>query len=631
MQYVNVAVNTKTQKIDQVFTYSIPASLLVNIKVGILVEVPFRNRKLEGVIVAIKQFSSLAIRSKLKPINKIIDQNPVLDPTRLELANWMSNYYLAPIGETIFSMLPTTAKRIVPKDIIKLPPAIHNPRPKIYTLYDNFDNRISDYSKIIRKTIRKNKQVILVFPEIVGKHDIFKKIEGEFDINNIAYLHGNLTRTEHYQNWLDIRSGRKNIIIGSRSAIFAPTANLGLIIIDDSENFGHKEEQSPKYHSVTVAKKIAQISKAHLLLGSSFPSVENYYYEKTGKYHVLKKPVNSHQPTNISIIDSNNDRGIISWKMEQAIEKTLKNNGKVILFVNHRGEGSIYLCSDCGYIFSCPRCDTPLVPYAKSATNSKQQTTTLKCHKCNYQTDALLICPICKGSRFKTGGMGAGLVEKQVKKLFPNKRTLTIDKESVPTLSGWNSNRNIGVDIIIGTRKILDYSTIRADLVGIIGIDSALNTPDYKSNENTFLTLVELVHKANKEIVLQTFSPENAIITYFSGDQSNKFLAQELQKRKDNGYPPFGSLIKLVYQDRDEQKCQEQANKLVCFLKLQISNYKIQIELLGPSPCFIVKKRDKYRYQIILRGRQDQINSILKPLTRHLASWSIDVDPLNLL
>lgn len=622
MQYANVAVNTKTKKIDQVFTYSIPAKLLVDIKIGILVEVPFHNRKLEGVIVALKQYSNREIKYKLKPINKILDRNPVLDPIRLELATWMSNYYLAPIGEAIAAMLPAIAKRIIPKELIKLPITANTLKPHVYTLYDSIGSRILDYTKIIRRTIEKNKQVIMVFPEIAGKINLIRQLENDFGAKNISYLSGDLTITEKFQNWLDIRAGKKNIIIGSRAAIFAPASSLGLIIIDDPNNFGHKEEQSPKYHCVEVGKKLAKLSNAHLLLGSTYPTIDNCYFEGLKKYQVLKQSVANYQQSTINMIDSNKDKGIISWTLEQSIAENLKTNGKIILFVNHRGDGSVFSCNDCGYIFLCPHCNIPLAPFS----NNTVGVINLRCSKCGYKNDAPPSCPKCQGTILKTSGIGTRHVEKKINKLFPNAKTLIVEKNERPL----TTDDLRSADIIIGTKKLLDYPEVQADLVGVIGLDSALNIPDYNSNENTFLTLVELINRAKKQVILQTFLPDNEIIKYFADKQFSKFLTEELQRRKNNNYPPFASLIKLVYQNTDEAICVEETQKMAKTLSNQLPVESYQ--LIGPLPAYIYKKRDKYRYQIILKLKN--VNSVLKTELSKVSfpkGWTIDVDPLDLL
>lgn len=622
MQFAEVAVKTKVGKIDQTFSYSIPSSILAEVKKGILVEVPFHGRKLPGIVLDLKR--NVNLKYKLKPISKIVCPSPILDNSQSKLAKWISDYYLAPIGEVVFTMIPPIAHRLVKsigKILFKKAMAKLDGKKKIvYTLYDRISNRIKDYIKITKKALGQNKQVIILFPEINLSSDNLKSFFQVFSPAEITILHANLTRTQRYQAWLSIRTGKKKIIIGSRSAIFAPCSNLGLIIIDQPENFAYKGEQTPKYHSVTVAKKLSELTDASLVLGSSSPSLENFYWENRGKYQKVKSEKLKARSATMELVDMRQEKSIISWKLEQEIGDTLHKKNKVLLFVSKRGYASAFLCKDCGYTFRCPRCSNALTHHAINPPS-------LICHHCNFQSALPLTCPNCRGANLKSLGFGTEIIESKVKKLFPQAKIILIDKDTLTILNFKFQIKNY--DIVIATKSILQTSQ-SFDLTAVVSLDYMLNLPDIYSSENTYFTIVDLINITEKRLIIQTHQPDNNLFYLLANHRIDQFLKNELSHRKQYHYPPFGLLIKIISKSKDINQSKKELSRFSNLLNDRLHKEKLNVEMSQPAPSYLSKKRNKYYYQIIIKSKDSKIKKIIKNINIP-KNLIIDVDPISLL
>ncbi len=625
MQYASIVVNSKTKKINQKFTYLIKPEQLPFIKSGLLVEIPFGRKKIFGVIWDIKKHEKSDIKFKLKSISKIIDKKPVLNQHQKKIAEMISNYYLASLGEVVFFMIPPPAKRILSNmknsDFVlnqKNNYISNDKKPfknKIYTIYDRLENRIEQYLKLINKVVRKNNCVLILIPEILGNDPLINKIKSEFD--KVIVYDTNKTKTQRYQDWLDIRSGKYQIVIGTRSAIFLPITKLGLMIIDSPHHFAFKEERSPHYHCLKIVKWLSCLLKINLILGDSCPSVSDKFNINEKKYINLKSLASSTTNSNINInlIDSSKEKTIISWFLENEIRNNLKNKQKIILYVNRKGMSSNILCKNCKYEFKCLNCDLPLV---------KKNVSQFICYRCNQESSIPSTCPVCKGTSFISFGIGIDKVISEIKKLFPETQITKIEK---------NSQNVYDADIIVTTKKIFSYSSINADLIGIINIDNILNLPDYQSTENIYFTLTRLIQKCKKQLIVQTKNPDKEIYQYLINNNFNGFLKNELLLRKKYNYPPYSQLIKIIYQDKDNEICKKTIfniyNKILN-MKFEISN----LEIIRPVPCFIEKSRGKYRYQIIIKQQvtsnkqQEQLKQIIESLPQGV---SVDVDPISLL
>ncbi|OGD65548.1 primosomal protein N' [Candidatus Berkelbacteria bacterium RIFCSPHIGHO2_12_FULL_36_9] len=614
MQYAEVAVNTKTSLQRQSFTYSIKPEQLPYIQPGILVLVPFHNRHLKGIILSIKQSSSLDVKLKLKTINKILDTTPILNTNYIKLAKILSDYYLAPIGDVIFAMTPPLAHRLAAKTLTNTNDKIQTRTgaKNVYTLYGRFNNRIQIYIKLIKKNIYAGKHSLIILPNFSSIHKFVIIAENNFSKKDIAVLHAGLSITERYKSWQEIKNGNKKIVIGSRSSIFAPLPNLGLIIIDEPEDYGYKDEQSPYYHVLTVAEKLSKELNCNLILGSITPDLKSYYNISKNVYKVIKQP--SVENINYQLIDIRQQKKIISFELERLIKKKLTAKKKVLLFVNRKGSGSIFICQDCENIISCPKCDLPYSFFEKE--NGK-----LICRHCQSQVNPPESCPKCLGIKLKPWGIGTETVQKKIKKLFPDTKTLIIEKEFTI------SNKLYAIcdyNIVIATQKILEYHDFKPDLTAIIQIDNNLNIPDFSTQENIYLQISKLSSMTNEQLAIQTHNSENPFLQNIIDYKTS--LNYLLNERKKYNYPPFGSLIKLTFRHKIESKCQSESEKLAKILS------KEKLEILGPNPSFIRKKRGKYPYQLIIKTKINNQNIKNKlAQIKELSHWQVDIDPITLI
>ncbi len=603
MQYVEVAVNTKISKTDQLFTYSIPPQFLPYIRPGILVGVPFRNQKLPGVILELKKNISNQLKSKIKPLGRLLTQYPIISDAQLQLAKWLSRYYFAPLGQAISFMMPPIYKSIS-INANKLEHVLSKTRQhNIYTLYGNREFRYKNYAALILKVSAKNQQVLILFSDREAGFNFAQFLQKYFAKNKVALIYSGKKSSQKSRDWLEIRNGSKKIIIGTRSTIFSPFNNLGLIIIDQPENYGYKEEQILKYDTLLVAKKLSELNHNHLIIGSDIKTVENLYLEKKKNYKILKNSVNFDNKT-INLVDSSKDRGYISWQLRTEIEHTLKENKKALILVNKRGEGSYLGCNDCGFIFNCPNCNLPLTPYLKNGDN-------LQCAKCNYSANSPEKCPKCAGTKLKNIGLGVEKIAQEIKKIFPNTD-----------------------NIIIGTQKILDAAHKNVQLAAIIGIDNILSFPDYKNTEKALILISKLLAISQSKLLIQTYNIESQFMQLIKTNNFSKILEMELNNRKTSLYPPYVQLAKLIYKDQNEKKCQQEAENI--FQLLRVKTDKNTLEIIDPCPCFISKKRNYFCWQIIIKNKKYaglddfKISKLLDKIPLK-EGWRVEIDPLNLL
>lgn len=483
-----------------------------------------------------------------------------------------------------------------------------------FLVISDFQYRLKVYLKAIEKTLARNKQVIILVPDLGTVPFFTRSIKSP-----ISILHAGLTRTQRYLEWQKIRDGKVQIIIGSNSALFSPALNLGLIIIDQEENETYKSYQSPRFHAVKVAEKLSEISKTSLILGSLSPRIETYYNILKNKYQIIK-PVNFSRTyeynRQISIIDMNFEKGILSQPLQKKIEETLEKRKKIILVLNRKGEGTKFSCADCGWILKCEKCGLPLIPQKSESV----------CYNCEKNFPMPKTCPKCSSVHLKPFGMGTKRLEKFVKDFWPNAKTAIIEKNS------FDNTRDF--DIAIATSFALKFPFSNIGLVGIIDADQPLNFPDFHSAEKTFVNFYKFL-KIGEQGIIQTHLPENHVIKSLGQLSYEKFFLSEVENRRKSMFPPFSHLTRLLYKNTDEEICRRETEKISKQLTAFMPKGSLQqITILGPSPCFIKKERDKFRYQIIIKSKSplNSQSSNLISLIRSLPKdWIVDVDPIDLL
>lgn len=582
MQIAQIVPKVKT-KSEGIFDYDIGPEILPNIKVGILVLVPFHGRKVEGIIVKIKKSSKI---ENLKKIIKIINPNPVVDDIHLKLALWMSDFYLEPLSKTLFENTVPQAIRSIPKenlDIKKNELSQIIPSIKNYLVISDFQNRLKFYLKKINETLKNKKQVLILVPDLTNIA-FFKK---NLPLNTIV-LHANMTKTERFKAWQKIQEGKTSIVLGSLSTLFAPLSNLGLIIIDQEEAETYKNDRSPRFHVVESAKELSKLTNASLVIGSIAPRLETFFLAKKENYQILTtKKTNK---SKISIIDMNSEKEILSFPLKEKIGKYLQLKRRILLVLNRKDEKSRFICSDCGYqnIFPIPQ-----------------------------------NCPKCQSPNLKQLGVSIGRLKNIVLKNFPQAKAIIVADEKKYNFLPQNN-----WDIAIATSFILKFPLPPISFVGVIDIDQGLNFPDYHTNEKTFNNFYKFL-KIGFEGIIQTHHIENNTINALANSDYSQFIQKELKLRKENNFPPFCRLISLMYRDTNEEKARNESNKIYTELK---KNLPQNIQILGPAPTYFTKKLNKFRYQIVLKvPLKTTLPEKSQDFLKKLDGWIVNFDPIELL
>lgn len=603
MQIAQIVPKVKTRG-SGIFDYSIPPELLVQIKIGLLVQVPFRGRKIEGIILDIKKNSKF---DNLKPILKVIDPIPVVDKIHIELAKWMSNYYLTDFTKTLFENIVPPAKRTIKKNaeidkIITDDIIVTNKQRKKFLVVTDLKSRLDFYQTAITKTLAQNKQIIILVPDLDFVPFFKEKIKEE-----MAVISSDLTTTKRWKIWDSIRSGQTKIVIGSNSALFVPAKNLGLIIVEQEENETYKSDQSPRFNAPKVAEELSKLTSANLVIGSSAPSIETYFDARKNKY--LYRIKNKIIPE-ISIINMTFERGVVSEPLKEKIEELLKSNKKILIMLDRKGEGARLFCTNCKWLFKCPNCQLALTPNINSA----------RCTNCNKDFPMPAICPSCHKVSLKNIGMTTSKLEKIIHELWPQAKTIRIEKDRNDDIkSDWS--------IAITTSFALKSQLPEIELVAILDADQSLNFPGYKTETRNFQTNFRFMQLGNSGLI-QTHLPENSINASLGTLNYEAFFNSEITNREKFNFPPFTKITRIIYKNIDKKIGQQETDIVAKGLNDIIKNNNLAIILLGPSASKN-QKNGYFYYQIILKQtkRSQIIDDYLKTLPK---GWIIDVDPFDI-
>ncbi|AFS78693.1 primosome assembly protein PriA [Gottschalkia acidurici 9a] len=479
------------------------------------------------------------------------------------------------------------------------------------------------YLQMIEKILKLEKQAIVLVPEISLTPQTVERFAGRFE-GNVAVLHSGLSLGERYDEWRKIKEGRVQIVVGARSAIFAPFDNLGIIIIDEEHETSYKSSTNPKYNTIEVAEKRCDIEDAILILGSATPSIETYYNAKLGKLNLLTLPsrINNRELPPMEVINmkeelENGNKTIFSKRLYEEIIFNLENRKQTILFLNRRGFSTFISCRKCGYVLKCESCDISLT-YHTSSNN-------LRCHYCGLSRKLPETCPECGSSYIKHFGIGTQRVEELVKKSFPSAKVARMDVDTTTRKGSHerilNKFKNGQIDILIGTQMIskgLDFPNVT--LVGIIAADTSLNLPDFKASERTFQLLTQVGGRAGRgelegKVILQTYEPDHYSIKAAQKHNYIEFFNEEIGIRKAFEYPPFISLINIIISSKNENEVFKASNKVFHEIRDEIHKRLSTFShknILGPNQSLIYKIRDRYRWQILIKCSQEELKKIKK-------------------
>ncbi len=514
------------------------------------------------------------------------------------------------------------------------------------------------YLRAAQEALRRGKQAIILVPEISLTPQTVRRFMARFR-GQVGLMHSKLSDGERYDTWRRARTGQLKIIIGPRSALFAPLPDIGLIVADECHDNSYYQSESPFYHAVSAAQMYARICGAVLLLGTATPSIVQRSQAESGEsvrleltQRISTDPVTETAESAgvlpakgldlppIHVVDMRaelkaGNRGIFSRELTDALGKTLERGEQAILFLNRRGSATYIFCRDCGHVVKCPRCETPMTMHVKTLERSNVET--LICHRCGYTRAMPKKCPECGQTNIRAYGLGSEKVESEVQKIFPKARTLRWDWETTREkdaheiiLTHFSSGR---ADVLIGTQMLAKGLDLpRVTLVGIVFADVGLHLPDPFAAERVFQVLTQVAGRAGRSsrggrVVLQTFSPEHYVIQAAARHDVNGFYQQEILQRKRLGYPPFARLARLEFRHRDSLSAEKEVQKLATKLQKRIDSEHRAANLIGPAPCFFSKLNGEYRWQIILRS-PDPVSILREKLS---TGWRVEVDPVSLL
>jgi primosomal protein N' (replication factor Y) len=496
------------------------------------------------------------------------------------------------------------------------------------------------YLQALAETVKMGRRGIVLVPEIALTPQTIERFAARFP-GRVAVLHSQLSLGEQFDEWQRIRDGAFDVVIGPRSAVFAPQPDLGLIVVDEEHEWSYKQpDKSPRYHTRDVALKLAELTGAVVVLGSATPDVESYYHAQQGDYKLLKLPgrVTPRDGTalpRVEVVDMREElkagvRGLFSRSLSEAISQAVTSDEQVILFLNRRGAATFIQCRSCGLVLRCRRCDVPLTYHL---TGDR-----LVCHQCNYHTPVPASCPRCRRRSLKFLGLGTQKLEQEAGYNFPTARLLRWDTD---VTRGRHSHDEIlskfrrhQADILIGTQMVakgLDLPLVT--LVGVVSADTALNLPDFRAGERTFQLLSQVAGRAGRgikggKVIIQTYTPEHYAIQAAAGHDYAAFYNKEVEYRLKLRNPPFSRLACLTYSYTNDLLCQREAERMKRSLSQEIDSKGIaDIEIIGPAPAFIHRLRGRFRWQLILRGLE--LSAFLAPIPLP-RGWVVDIDPVGL-
>lgn len=494
------------------------------------------------------------------------------------------------------------------------------------------------YLQAACKAVGLNKQVLVLVPEIALTQQIIQRFKAQFG-DAVVVAHSRLSQNERTDVYAQVRADTAKVLIGVRSAIFAPFVNLGLIIIDEEHEFTYKQEEYPGYHARTVAQQISTINSLPIVLGSATPALESYYNAKTEIYEhlILSERIGSAILPEITVVSMSEElrRGnktVISEKMHEALAKTFAKGEQAIILLNRRGYSTIVLCRDCGYVEKCPHCDVSLVFHRKGVK--------MNCHYCGYKKDVVDVCPSCNSHRIKFLGTGTQKLEEVLLEQFPAIKILRLDQDTtskkfshVKILNEFRANK---YNLLIGTQIVAKGHDIEnVTMVGVLLADSMLNIPDYRSSERCFALLTQAAGRAGRgdkpgAAIFQAYDADNLVIQAAKTQDYDSFAEHELISRKDLFLPPYSHVIKINITDSEEFKALSRANTLTEQLK-KIVGSENELIIMGPYEAMVKKVKDIYRYNILIKASDiEPVKEFLRQAEFSSASnFFINVDPLS--
>ncbi|MDB4533846.1 primosomal protein N' [Vicingaceae bacterium] len=733
------------------FDYLVPIALTEKLKPGMRVRIPLGrgNRIVTGYCVkVVHSGSDLAVEinpAKLKPLEKVLDVQPLLTPPMIELAEWISEYYLCPLGTTIETVVPTSVRdksgtrevkfltidvahaetwrnqRLTEKQraILEVLATARSPltigqlastagctvgpirllrdRGMIKTTSQRvqqktheikseekeFDLRLNSdqqkaldqieaqietdsyktflmhgitgsgktevYIRAIQRVIEFGRQAIVLVPEISLTPQTRQRFRARFE--NVAVLHSHMTSAERSWHWGQIADGRVQVVIGARSAIFAPTPNLGMIVIDEEHDASFKQDKAPRYHGRDVAIWRAKRAQCPLILGSATPSLESWQRVQPSKtfdqYELLNLPtrVLKRPLPEVATIDLRSEfanrksRGAISRQMHTAMRQALEEDGQIILLLNRRGFATNIQCPACGHVVYCPDCAIPMTHHRDGKKAA--------CHYCDHQIPEPKCCPECQFEAIRFSGLGTQKLEQEVQARFANVTCARMDTDTMQKPGSHEAAlarfRSGETRILLGTQMIakgLDFPNVT--LVGVVNADTSLHFPDFRAAERTFALVTQVAGRSGRgpkggRVLVQTFCPEHPAIVAATQHDYCQFASFELLQRAEYNYPPLAKMARMVVRGAEETPTELFAASLAERVEKSARELDAEIDILGPAAAPVEKLRGKFRFHFLLQSAFGvDIQGVVRRATNNIkppegVQWIVDIDPLDML
>ena len=665
MKYAGVIVDNNTDATDVIYTYKTD---LDDIAVGQKVLVPFsiHNRKTEAYVVSVSDEAPEGVKS-FKSVLGIVPGTKLTEEA-VTTALWMRDRFLCRYIEAVRCFLPVSDVKRKTKDpfegiepeqaepkvlteaqtdaLARIDEALKARKNKIFLLHGvTGSGKTEVYIRAMQKVIDAGRQGIVMVPEISLTPQLVSRFMSRFGKDSVAVLHSKLTPAQRGAQYKRIESGEVKLVIGARSAIFAPFTDIGLIVMDEEHETSYKSDKSPKYDTLELAEKRAMTHGAAIILGSATPSVTDYYRSEKGVFTriELAERYNSNPLPKVQTVDMTSEvragnRSLFSKRLTESMTDCLAEKKQVILFLNRRGYSSFVACRECGHTMRCPECGITLTYHSTGRQ--------LVCHYCGRKSPMPDVCPECGGRVIGRFGAGTEQVEEKVRELFPDASAARLDLDTAKKKGGMESVlKDFGrgkTDILVGTQLVakgLDFANV--GLVGIISADVTLNIPDFRSAERTFQLVTQAAGRSGRgdepgKVIIQTYSPEDPALVFASKHDYRSFYDREIQIRNSAGYPPFSDIYQIVVSDKDEALAFESARRCAVWLRRKLPE---TVNVLGPAPGVLVKASGAFRYQILIKspaGQRKNTSACVRKLREVFASQkdvaellTVDINPFS--
>ncbi len=659
-----VVPDTRAMLPQESYTYSVPEGMAERVAPGVRVRVPFGARSLPGLVVAV---SARSDHAEVRPLLAVLDEEPLLPAPLVELAAWVAERYCAPLAEVLKAMVPKgvrgarpeTASRRGPRSTSTSIAAAREPgvraaappltpaqaaaaEPLLGAIAGGVHRRVllhgvtgsgktEVYLAAIDAALARGRQATCLVPEIALTPQMIRRFAARFPAR-LAVIHSALTDAERAVEWARARHGEIDVVVGSRSAVFAPLPRLGVIVVDEEDASAYKQDRIPRYHAVDVALELGRRLGVPVVLGSATPRVETYFRAHTGDLELTTLPerITGRELPPIEVVDLRDElragnRSPLSQTLVRAMEECHAEGGQSILYLNRRGTATVVLCRACGEPLGCPHCSVSLVYHAGRGR--------CDCHYCGLSRPLPERCPACGSASIRGLGMGTERLEAEVADRFPGLRLLRMDRDTVQRRDAYfeiyERFRTGGADCLIGTQMVAKgWDLGRVRLVGIVNADTSLHFPDYRSGEVTFSLLTQVAGRAGRgdepaRVVLQTYSPEHYAVRHAVTHDFRGFAHDEIRVRRDHRFPPYARLVTCTMSHPDDRVAEAAARRSVRELSAILGS-GAGLDVLGPTPAFLHRLRGQHRWQVTVRGAD--IERAFPHLPRG-RGWSIDVDP----